>query len=331
MKCRIGSLNCRSFKNHEIKDTETIAKIIHGEELDICALQEIQGKGAMNQLLSDLNYGQNGKWVGFHEQDSINRTGNDHYEYAFIWNTDHINLPSKEYDYQQIKFQNPVMPHIFKKYKILDMENGQKALRYEPLYGRFLFGDFLHKTKDKLSAPLWEIRVINTHLMFSKGVENAETDKGQLMMRRNELDVLIKNIYHKISDRCYKVGSADTAYTILLGDYNMNRHDSGVKGNQLCSIHTPDEEYEVVCIRDANKKKNIVTLQSELTTFKKLNEDDEQSEYLANNYDHFTYDNGRFEEIKPQISRVDITKYCSKMDYYKDVSDHLPIVIELNF
>lgn len=323
MICKIGSINCLNFKSVSKKDVSLFAKILREQNYDIIAFQEIQSKEAMDKILLELNNGTNKPWEGFHESQSETRTSCNHYEYAFIWNTKHVHLPQNEKYYGSALYKNISYPRIYKQYR-LDRKQKQIDLRYEPFYGRFQF-------KNNGRGPVWEIRLINTHLMFSKG--KAELDIGQTLMRRNELDILTKILYDSLSDRIYKNSSAQTAYTILLGDYNLNRKDSGAKGNQLCVRTTNEDEYETVYITDGNKKKEIITIQSGLTTLRKNEcEQNEDCNQLANNYDHFTFDNIRFGKCYKYVSAVDVTKFCNDYKEYRDkISDHIPISIEIEF
>ena len=83
---------------------------------------------------------------------------------------------------------------------------------------------------------------------------------------------------------------------------------------------------------------DIKTVQYELTTLKKrYDELDDQEQFAdrgyASNYDHFSYDEKRIGDViykKPR--RIDaVRQYCKDdfEEYYKTVSDHIPIVMEL--
>ena len=107
---------------------------------------------------------------------------------------------------------------------------------------------------------------------------------GETAMRQNEFLVLGNSIYSRISDKCYGnregYGSAITAYTILLGDYNLN-----LRSANAGSPYVPCEEY----IIDTQKQKCLKTVQSGLTTLKKPSKKEdtlveETNNYYANNH-----------------------------------------------
>ncbi len=309
MGYRIGSLNCCNFCRNGKKDIGIFAKIIRGEKLDLMVFQELQSKVALESILYNLNCGGGTMWAGFHEQDSYNRTKNDHFEYGFIWNTKKLCLPERE----ELYGTKITYPRIYKQYKI-DRRNGQTDLRYEPLFGRF----------QTVSGPKFEIRIINTHIMFSKGKSEVDDNIKEIQMRRNELDILAKAIYAKEADRTYKDSCASTAFTILLGDYNLNKRNSGAKNAFL-------DKYEMIHISDGNKSKTILTEQAELTTLKRKPTDDN---LYSNNYDHITFDQIHFSDVNFKMSRINaIEKYCNNdIEMYREkVSDHLPIMIEIEF
>ena len=137
-------------------------------------------------------------------------------------------------------------------------------------------------------------------------------------MRRNEFDVLTKAIYAKESDKRY--GNNRPAYTILLGDYNLNLPSSMAKSPYLI------EAFE---ISDGDTKKIITTVQHELSTLKKK---DREEGIFANNYDHFTYDVERFNGVVVSCNCINtVEKYCdgNAEEYLKNISDHIPVSLDV--
>ncbi len=160
--------------------------------------------------------------------------------------------------------------------------------------------------------------------MFSKGKTEVDDNVKEIQMRRNELDILAKAIYAKEADKTYGGSCAYTAFTILLGDYNLNKKDSGAKNALL-------KQYEKIHISDGNKSKTILTEQEKLTTLKRKPTDEN---LYSNNYDHITFDEIRFDGVNLEPSRINaVEKYCNNdIEMYREkVSDHLPIMIEIEF
>lgn len=318
MEIRIGSLNCLNFGRDSIskKDIDLIAKIIRNEKFDVVALQEIKS-GVIDCLCNNLNCGlSKGKWQGYADNE-IN-------DYAFIWNSQNLTLPQTRLANGEIR---AFYPHIYKQYG-RDPELGRISLARPPFYGRF------QTTYPGL--PKIEIRLINTHIRYSKGNDGKELAPtiSEIALRKFEFQALTKNIYYRISDKIYGKSSGEssplTAYTILLGDYNLNMSKSGAGTPCL-------KELESVCIKcnhDSSKNKVIVTKQIELTTLKKNFETAENcSNYFASNYDHFTFDENRFSGTHKKITRVNsVQKYCNGDPeiHLKKVSDHTPIKMTLS-
>ncbi|OQB13423.1 MAG: hypothetical protein BWY15_01720 [Firmicutes bacterium ADurb.Bin193] len=303
MKYKIGSFNCLNY-NGLNKKPDTYCKIIKKEQFDIVALQEIKRKEAIDQMLKLLGP----DWTG--EFDSDFRAN----DYAFLWNTKRFHLTSAE----TASGIRENRPRIYKQYKI-DRSNLQTNLVREPYFARF--------TPSGLIGGGWfEIRILNAHVRFSKGKNSDEMLlPGEIAMRQNEVDVLSKTIYAKEADKIY--GNNMPAYTILLGDYNLNKKDS--------DANSPYIRDEVIEIIDGDRMKRIVTLQSSLTTLSKASEDGstENKKMLSNNYDHVTFDEIRYRGIESSVYVIDaVTKYCGGdyAKYKKEVSDHLPICITFN-
>lgn len=298
MSYRIGSFNCLSFGMGATKDLQIFSDIILRENFDIVALQEIKGNNGLRRLLSALpNY-----WMGRADNGFVN-------DYAFVWDSKRIQLAQyngKIYE-----------PTICKQYRI-DRRNGQMDLVRNPYYARFFpVGG---------CAPYIEIRIINAHIRYSKGQPDSSDDEqslGAIAMRKNEFDVLSRTLYPKISDKRY--GNNRPVYTILLGDYNLNLKDTGTKSPYLTEL------FEV---EDKTSVKKIFTTQRDLTTLRNPNSQSENQQHgYSNNFDHFTYDAQRFSTVTVQCKSIDsVNKYCGGdfEKHRKTVSDHIPIVMELD-
>ncbi len=349
MGYRIASFNMYKFSfqsDNEIrKDIMKIAGIIRQEAFDIVAMQEVMNPNAMQLLQTALNpmvWGYTWKQPIAHGVRNILERENYSSEgYAFLWNKKRIKLVETDTP-KGVRVFDPV---IYSDY-LSDSRSGQIMLERDPYYGRFTPAGLP-------GGAYFEFRIINTHIRFSK---YSGQNIGATFIRKNEFEVLSKCIFPKISDKRY--GNNMPAYTILLGDYNLNLPESGAK-----SPYVPP----VVFYQDGREIKQIVTEQKELSTLKhkqdgtindlydvdKSQDDQEKDDQekdnrgnipkgiqkelqrfkvYSNNYDHFTYDVKRFEGIGYQIRRVDAVQqyYGGDVEKYRqEISDHVPIVIDI--
>lgn len=296
---KIGSFNCLNLGMGASKDIQAFADIIIKENFDIVALQEIKGQNALNRILTRLpNY-----WLGIADDDcNVN-------DYAFIWNSRRFVLANAE----EQGLNREYAPRIYKQYRI-DRKSGQTDLIREPFYARFFpCGG---------AVPYIELRLINTHIRFSKGTASEENSLSAVAMRKNEFNVLVRSIYAKESDKRY--GNNRPAYTILLGDYNLNLPASKAKPPYLI------EAFEIM---DGASKRVIATVQHGLSTLKKKDFDSENNKF-ANNYDHFTYDVNRFDGLLISCNCIDtVERYCGgdTEKHIKNISDHIPITLGIEF
>ena len=114
------------------------------------------------------------------------------------------------------------------------------------------------------------------------------------------------------------------------------------RGGKRPAIIQTDENGVVRSNRYGGRE--IKTVQDQLTTLKsKVMENGEEEFDTAGysfNYDHFSYEERSFSGIRPKVRRVTsaVAEYCKvfgedyKSDfekYYKTVSDHIPIVMEI--
>ena len=298
MPCRIGSFNCLNYGRKSTKNTGIFADIIRKERFDIVALQEIRAREVLDSLV--MYMGQNWKYEFSAET----------CEYAFLWNSNRVELPTSTVGESNIVRVNK--PRIFKQYK-KNKQQGQINLRNDPYYARFIL---------KFDGGYTEIRLLNTHIRFSKGI--TESQLGEMALRRNEFSLLTETIYPKAANKRY--GNMIPAYTILLGDYNMN-----LKSSLAPSPYIYDDE---IVISDGDRQQIIATVQSELTTLANtdIHNVTETNRYV-NNYDHASYDKNRYTGVSVNVSCINaVEKYCGGdfEKYRKYVSDHLPICIEIN-
>ena len=310
MEYRIASFNMYKFqayrRDEQIrKDLGKIAEIILNERFDIIAMQEIFDSRPMHMLLAMLGKNWAGEW-GQPNSRSVQAAEG----FAFLWNTQKIELAEST----TVSGKRTYLPRIYNQYRI-NPHKGQERLVRDPFYGRF-----------KPKYENYEIRLINTHIMHTRGKED-ETDSSTLSdieLRRKELDVLIKNIYAQ--EHLWRYGNNLPAYTILLGDYNLNLPRAWTKGAYLD---------EVIELKDGRSTYCIRTTQDQLTTLKNRSRQtpEEPARGFANNYDHFSYDEEKLNELHPKVYRVDsVRKYCNDNfeKHKKEVSDHVPICITLN-
>lgn len=338
------------------KDLDTIARIIRESGADIIALQEVVNKEALKALLERI--AQQYVWDNFRKRSGsseisglaqYDRTNESygyrtkHWEgrwakptsaygdtaaegYAFIWNTDRIKLVTN------LKGET-FEPRI-------ETNSGKNELVRPPFVGRFM--------------PIngrFEFRLINVHIAFAvpakmKDEENPlyQPDMTDQNLRTSELRTILDTVYTGWTMKRYDVNRRDlnpqslTAYTFVLGDYNLNLRQSSAKGTTI-----PDD----LAVFKTGKME-IITVNEALTTLKqkpgnaeevKKREKDPTAN-LANNYDHFSYDQVMLKNHDiddPQVGVIyAFNQYRSeksgdtKYDQYREqVSDHLPILLTI--
>ena len=92
MGYKIGSFNMYKFQAYRSddkikKDLDSIANIISTEKFDIIAMQEVFDEKPMNMILARLGSHWQGAWGKPNSRSAQAAEG-----YAFIWNTDRIEL-----------------------------------------------------------------------------------------------------------------------------------------------------------------------------------------------------------------------------------------------
>ena len=309
---RIASFNLFKFSANTKKDLNAVAQIIRDNQVDILAVQEIFSEQAKNNLLMHLGPRWDGRWDSPNSKSASAAEG-----YAFFWNKDRIELSKR-------KNGTAFEPVIHNQYP---HKEGGSLIR-NPYYGRFVLK----------ANEMTEIRLINTHIMFSQNREVNDSEDhdssiarmSDVAMRKREFSILASKILPKLDDKAYDYQWNEVdelcrkPYTILLGDYNLNLHGSGAKDTFI--------DQPLIIIKDANSEKQIVTVQTDLTTLRAKTQDNPQIDGYRNNFDHFTYDSNR--PIKAICWAVDAPNdsryYSGNYDQYKEkVSDHLMIILEM--
>ncbi len=310
---RIASFNLYKLSENTHKELELIARIIRDNEVDILAIQEIFSKDAMENLLRFLGSNWEGRWASPDSRSVSAAEG-----YAFVWNKNRIELSRN-------RFGKVFEPRIHNQYPHKD---GIELIR-NPYYGRFAVKD----------NRMIELRLINTHIMFSTNREENESNNhdsstgkfGAVSMRKKEFEILAYKILPKLEDKAYDYqwGERDDycrkPYTFLLGDYNLNLRESNAKDTFI--------DQSLMIVSDSISEKRIVTVQKDLTTLKSSVSETDMCLY-RNNFDHFSYDENR--PVCTRCWAVDIPNnpLYAEIDYEKyrrDISDHLMIVMELKF
>lgn len=372
MKIRIASFNIEKFSRQSVyytdnnesrKDIDMIAKIIRENNFDIIALQEVFHPEALKCLLRALSYqtpietsvsrmgAYTAQIAGFKSNEWEARWAKPKSRYsdiaaegyAFIWNTKRIELSKN------------IKGKTFEP-RIVDYGQAFKLVR-PPLIARFT-----------PKQSYYEIRLINTHIIFSAKDESqtwinqyGETISSYTDLRNFELQTLLKGIYQRFSNMVIDYCGIDkyarnlVPYTFLLGDYNLNLQDV----NQVARPSECLDFDNSIGYIDGRKPMWIETVNSEKTTLRKtirssdnilssdittmqddVNKSCEAKDYLANNFDHFSFDLERLEEhgiAFPEYGVIGAYENYKDNEvnnrfeqYAKKVSDHLPIYLDFN-
>lgn len=328
---KIGSFNLNNIgpkARNKGREFNIIADIIRKEEFDIVALQEVLSEGkAFIENDSTSSFTKSGiisylggseKW-GF-EWASSGDDSNRHEGYAFLWNKKRLRLSSARVIKGGVEFDRIFNPRMLK--------INRKDMKRQPFYARFT-------PQGMPGGSSFEIRIICVHTYYGK---DSNIDRE---IRQNELDILFDEVYPQISERVY--GNGFPNYTILLGDYNAElltkysiKESERINRNlswKPATIRTDNEGIVYSNKYDVSVK----TFQEQLTTLKTkkvLDSEEFDGGGYASNYDHFSYDESRVGEvIGEEAQRIDaVSNYCDGdfLKYLNTVSDHVPIVLELN-
>ncbi|MCL1995026.1 MAG: hypothetical protein FWG63_02380 [Defluviitaleaceae bacterium] len=188
--------------------------------------------------------------------------------------------------------KNPIALDEFKRY----FNAGAEHMERPPVYGRF-------RPVDNQNI---EFRFVNVHLY------HGGDDSGQSIDRRKEeCDIVNGKIYKTIDKPPQgKDGNFNTIFTMVMGDYNLD-----------C----------ITC--NSIGLENVHTFQDENTTLRTPKPEYNNSELgYKNSYDHFSYDKDSSIPQKPsRIDAVNSVRYFEGdfQSYWDEVSDHVPVKIEL--
>ena len=338
MGYKIGSFNLRNIGKTALgkkndRDLQLIAQIIKREGFDVVAFQEVLREGAAfsspesdnikKSILMELGGDWDFRWAKAETQ--LNDIRNE--GYAFLWNAKRLRpATTKTVDGKERVFS----PRI--------CNLNKKDMMRRPYYARFT-------PVDTISGGPWiELRLICVHTYFGK--DDSEARK----IRQNELDVLMKDIYPQIEDRRYgEYGNGMPSYTILMGDYNVILRRKW-KDKAFIDINKKRKEIgksplkkpaelktdcgDILIATDWDNRK-IRTVQDAFTTLHGKTENGQEefdSRGYINDYDHFSFEESRFKDIFYRVRKVDaVRKYCkdSFETYYNKVSDHIPIMMEI--
>lgn len=318
MEYKIGSFNMKNFGANSNKDIEKIAEIILKESMDVVALQEVlsEGKGVRRMIEQCVKYElYNWDYCFASPRESmdkekisemiVNDTRGE--GYAYLWNKKKFKLV----EYSKLGHKRIFEPRIINS---LSNDVGVDCtffartpyyIRLQPLYGGF-----------------FELRMVNIHIFYGKN------SLSSIQKRQVEFETLVRNIYPEISQKRY--GQNRVAYTIAMGDYNLNIFRPSVP------VQTKNAYLsEVYSYKNGESVINVLTIQDQLTTIRGNidgNNSFIKNEYYSNNYDHFSYS----PELSPfrdvDCETVDaVNKYCDGdyLYYSKNISDHLPVLMRI--
>ena len=265
----LGSFNMYKFSRQSGSETkksyETIARIIQDSKFDLIAMQEVFNKEAVRELTGKLNC-ISGEWDFSWAEPKKTRNKQAREGYAFVWNKNRLDkVRTKMADGSFRVFE----PRIVNQYGKSIIRTGKKELIRNPYFGRFA------PKNARGESYGFELRVINSHIMYSMTVEDSEMySLSDVSMRKNEYALLSQVILPKIQQKIYGLEEEDNngvkshvnAYTILMGDYNLN-----IRNGKNPYPYIPDKSYlSNGYIIYVPKGGNVVTVQEEKTTFKKI-------------------------------------------------------------
>ena len=325
---RVASFNVKNLskkniddESQKMRDLGEIVKLVRN--CDIVVLQEVLDREVVSSLSKAFNASPilrllgrdwRGEWVSTQANSKYNPYPGDcrNEGYAFLWNTRKVELANEN--------GKEIRPKTYSHYTVGTKTN--KMLRY-PGYGRFLLRNRIRPV---------EIRVITAHIAFGKpkikdGIEIP--DVKEIENRKREFDILSGWIYKNINDQC-KSTTKNEIITIIVGDYNLNLKGSGLStaviksenayypsGNAFFGYYDINDYFGINVMR---------TVQSKPTT---INQD---CTGYASNYDHCTYNVKVAEAIKSCYRKDAISGKTPEeiKEYHDTVSDHVPIVVEIN-
>ena len=290
-RIRIGSFNVRNLADGEGRDLDRIAKMINYYHLDIVALQEVLAEG---KVIGGIDLKEPSGQAKAYDRSLKRRLSGP-------WDS---------------QWAQPVLSRENEPFR---GEESQLRLIRDPLYARFLL-------KDRHVA---ELRILVTHIVYGKsGALNDVIDYSAAKMRQKEFDILAGQLYRRVAEY-YKVQDCTSPYTVLLGDYNLNLGAYPAVPAVACF------DAKGRPVDESRAKAYIYTYQTDASTIKR-----DTPEY-ANNYDHFSFDERTRRIVRmDSIHSIDlVNKYTKSEDvtqeqrfdrYRKEISDHLPIMMEVD-
>lgn len=320
MGYKIGSFNMRNLgigalgKNNG-RDLRKIAEIIKNEGFDVVAFQEVLSEGKAfvlpetekKSILMEMGLEWEFRWA---EAKTNNINSNE--GYGFLWNKRRLRLSTAKLPDGRIRTYEPAM---------LEQKIIKKEMKRKPFYARF--------TPEGLPGGCFmELRLLCIHTYYGNdSVKDRE-------IRERELEILMREVFPRISDRIY--GNNMPSYTILLGDYNAELYTSRTewknKINRPAPLYLKTDNEGIIEVASWGK---IKTVQDEFTTLKKnvsQSGGEESFGGYAHDYDHFSFEESRFDGIKMKARRIDaVRKYCNDDfdKYNRTISDHIPIMMEI--
>lgn len=321
MRYKIGSFNMKRWGKSSGRDFEKISDIIYGENLDVVAFQEIwsEGSGVQRWLETCVRYNlydwgfcwaapkESGDEEKLQEMLQEGKRGEG---YAYIWNNKKFKLAET---------QKQGVKHVFEPRIVNSLSNDVRVdcsiyartpyyIRLHPRYGGF-----------------FDLRLLNIHIFHGKTGNISDIEK-----RKIEHLLLVRELYPQIGQQRY--GDFRPAYTIAMGDYNLNIF----RPDRITQEKKGDLQ-EVIAVPEYG---TVITAQHQLSTLKSQEDTGQDEKNLtrdglsqsigANNYDHFSFEKTMFSDVSCYVIEA-VHKYCNNdLDYYrKNISDHLPIVMEL--
>lgn len=332
---RICSYNIQKFNFPDKKERpKRIARLISENKIAVIAIQEVFREQAIIEIKKNLGDNYDGRFES---------SGKDGEGYGYIWDKRMLTLVEGE----NIRGRKITNPQII---------NDNSSFVRPPFYIRF--------SPTQTKTP-FEIRLLNTHIRFSKNNKadededdfNEIQEAGMIELRRKEFDNLIR-YYYKYCIPNDGNGSAKYAYTILLGDYNLCLKESGIAPY----LDTLNQKRSDITRRAGTASElHVETFQSHLSTLRIVPKEIQQmldanqqipDEYehiyetkLSHNYDHFTFDTNSLGKpvftvdslgqvkTNPDIINVLGTidpKWKDIYEYRKKYSDHLPIIMDFD-
>lgn len=315
-------------------------KKIEPEDVDVWRFSKLEYRGYKAQQWEGRWAKPNSQWVSSRGEEG----------YAFLWNSKRVQLAQRrknsEKNSKEKGYAKPddIEPYIERKHNTMFVR--------PPFYGRF-------ETKGLCKA---EFRIINMHVVFSaidekrllsqyknltedelpprikKALELAE--KGNRKRRDAEVFNMIKYVLN--SNENY-VGARRNTYTILLGDYNLrliSNEKAFAEGMSfsdrviLKNGYNGDAEYLSVQSKKSTLKKPPT--KGDISVYKQLSGEDR----FYSSYDHFTYNKAIADSISDKNGVRDESADYRILDFFenpdnthetylKEVSDHLPVMIQI--